>query len=261
MNETLVIPDCHVLPGQTLSRFDPLGELIVQRRPDHIVFLGDFVTLESLSHWDADKPLLMENRRYLNDIRAGREALQRTLAPLRALQDKQRRLKEKLYRPLLVWCHGNHEHRLYRYLEKYPALVGQLDLTKDLGLEEFGFHSVVPYKDYINLDGVLFTHAVINAAGQPTQGKYAVFRAGEICHNSVVFAHLHRKESVNFRRHGRDELIQCLSAGCFFEDTPDYARGGISATWSGVLLISHIDFGMFDVEEYSLERLRYEFSG
>ena len=52
---TLVIPDAHVEPDQDLIRFSKLGNFITEHRPDNIVFLGDFVSLDSLSAWDLGK--------------------------------------------------------------------------------------------------------------------------------------------------------------------------------------------------------------
>lgn len=254
MTRTLVIPDAHVAPDQDLYRFGVLGCCIESLRPDNIVVLGDFVSLDSLSHWDQDKPLIMENRRYHRDIEAGLDALELMTRPMKTLQEKQRRNKEKIYRPRMVWCHGNHENRLERYLEKIPELHGQLSIEADLELAHFGFTEIVPYKEFAEIEGSWFTHAVMNGAGAPAQGKYAVFRAGELCSKSVVFGHLHRKEMVNFRRHG-SPLIQVVSAGAFFDETPDYSKGANSARWFGTLLLHHTGEGTFDIDEYSMERM------
>ena len=62
MNKSvLVIPDGHVDDIQDLSRWAYLGNLIVERKPDMIVQLGDFVTVGSLSHFDMNKKRKMEN--------------------------------------------------------------------------------------------------------------------------------------------------------------------------------------------------------
>jgi hypothetical protein len=257
---TLCVPDAHVLPGQDLSRFAHLGRLIEDHRPDNIVLLGDFITLEALSHWDLGKPLLMEDRRYCKDIEAGVQALALSLEPMFALQAKQRKNKERLYKPRLVYCIGNHEDRLSRYLEKHPQLVGQLDVAEDLGLREFDFTDVVPYRSYLEIEGVQFTHAVMHGSAQPYGGKYAVMRSLEASAKSVVFAHLHRKEAINLKRHGDNTLIQGLSCGAFLDEIPEYARGGLTPWWLGTILLQHTEYGRFDVAaEYSMERLRHEY--
>lgn len=252
---TLVIPDAHVSPNQDLTRFKKLGKLIVDRKPDRIVSLGDFLTLESLSAWDLNKQGTMEGRRYQADIESGRNAITLMFSPLFEFQEKLKRNKEKLYKPHKVFVKGNHSNRLDRYLETKPELKSHLSIEKDLQLKELGFDQIVEYKDYVEFDGVLFTHVPMNAAAQPISGKYAIHRAAEMTHKSLVYGHSHCKASVNFFRHGAENITQILNAGAFFEHTDDYIYGGLNSYWRGLLLLKHWAEGRFDVEEISLERL------
>jgi hypothetical protein len=252
---SLVIPDAHVGPDQDLTRFEKLGRLIVDRKPDRLITLGDWVSLDSMSAWDLDAPGRMENKRYYEDIAAGRAAIELTVGPLRELQEKQRKNKEKIYKPQQVFIKGNHCNRSDRYLEKHPELRQHVDVVRDLKLIESGFTDIVEYKDMIEIDGVLFTHVPMNGAAQPLSGKYGIHRAAEIMHKSLVYAHHHRRENVNFFRHGADSIIQVLTAGAFFDHTESYSYGGALAYWPGLLILSHWAEGRFDVEEISLERL------
>lgn len=243
---TLVVPDAHVGPEQDLGRFDKLGALIAERQPNNVVFLGDFVTLESLSNWDQNKSGIMEGRRYIEDIEAGKEALRRTTEPLKKCTG---------YAPRLVFIYGNHEKRICRYLETKPELRHHLDLNIDLGLAGYGITDIVDYRESIEIEGVLFTHAPQNAANQPVSGKYAVHRAAEMTAKSIVFGHTHRKEGINYKRHGSDQLTQVATAGAYFEHTDSYAVGGLNSYWRGVCILTHWAPGRFDTEEISLERL------
>lgn len=256
---SLVIPDAHIEPGQDLSRFEKLGKLIVERKPNRIISLGDFVTLSALSNWDLSKAGVMENRRYSLDMEAGKTAINLMLSPLREVQEKQRKAKEKIYKPRLVFIKGNHCSRLPRYLETKPELKDHLDIDKDLQLVENGFTDIVEYRDYIEFDGVNFTHAPQNAANQPVSGKYAIHRAAEMTAKSLVFAHSHRREAVNYYRHGSHNLTQIYMAGAFFEHTESYAYGGLNAYCRSCAILTHFAEGRFDVEEISLERLHRMF--
>lgn len=242
---TLVIPDCHVGPDQDLSRFTKLNALILDKKPTNIVFMGDFVTLESLSNWDLNKAGVMEGRRYRLDIEAGLEALKLTLNNVK-----------QSYDPTIIYIHGNHETRLDRYIEGKPELKEHLDLNKDLKLKEFGIDIIVPYREYYVIEGVQFTHSPMNAANQALSGKFAIHRASEMTQNSLVFAHSHRKEYVNFYRHGSDDIVQVMMCGAFFEHTDSYAYGGLNAYWRGCMILNHWKSGRFDAEEFSLERLQ-----
>lgn len=255
---TLVIPDAHVAPGQDMKRFSSLGNLIIDRRPDVIISLGDFATLESLSAWDQGKAGKMEGRRYSEDCKACISAIDLMLSPLRRLQARQKKAKEPIYAPRIVFIEGNHEDRIERYVSTKPELSEHLDIEKDLQLEESGFTDFVPYRGFIEIEGVLFTHAVMNAANQACSGKTALSAIAQSVSKSVVIGHLHRFEAVNHYRHGADDIIQIVSAGGFFEHVDDYADGGLNAYWRGVLLLHHIQDkpGRFDLEQISIERLK-----
>lgn len=242
---TLVIPDAHVLPGKDLDRFYALGRLIVERKPDNIVIMGDFVTLESLSAWDLGKAGKMEGKRYSEDCFCGKQAL----SIIKEAIDKAG------YKPNFVFVLGNHEDRLARYLATRPELDAHLDVVKDLELSRYGVTEIVPYRGFAELEGVLFTHAVMNAANQPVGGKTALAAIAQTVSKSVVIGHLHRFETVNHYRHGADDILQIVSSGCFFEGVEDYADGGLNAYWRGVLLLTHWKEGRFDIEQISTNRL------
>lgn len=109
MKTVLVIPDAHVTPNTNLRRFTWLANLIEDRRPDLIVQLGDFATMESLSHWDQNKRLLIEGRRIKEDLGSARQAWNEVETKLFSIQRQQRKSKTKLYQPELLWFEGNHE--------------------------------------------------------------------------------------------------------------------------------------------------------
>lgn len=254
---TLVIPDPHESPEyDSVARNESIGNLIVKRRPDRVVILGDFLSLDSLSAWDFDKRLVMEGRRYRGDVAAGNKALDAMLKALGKLQERQRTNKDKIYKPELVFCMGNHEHRLDRYIEKNASLEGSLNVTQDLKLHERGF-IVIPYGEYHQTEeGVQYTHCPLNDANQAPSGKYAIERVLELVATSTVFGHLHRWCAVDSNKHGAAGVLKVLACGCSFEHTPAYVKGASSRFWRGVALLHHHAAGDFDTEQISLTRLR-----
>lgn len=63
----LVIPDCQVKPGVPLDHMSWIGKLIVDKKPDVIVNIGDFADIPSLSSYDVGKKSF-EGRRYVDDL-------------------------------------------------------------------------------------------------------------------------------------------------------------------------------------------------
>ena len=258
MSKILCVPDCHVEPDTNLNRFHLVGDYIVKEKPTHIILMGDFVSLSSLSHWDNDKKLTMEGRRYTKDIQAANVALDNIMAPYQSYVDKCNTYwkigRDKVYRPTWIYLMGNHEQWFLRYVEQNPQMQGHVDIINDLALLRRGFQ-IVPYKRYIDVDDILFTHAPINAAGQPVGGKYALHRALELTAKSIVFAHTHRWEQAAIHRHAGGNLIQALTCGCFFDATPSYAEGSLHSYWKGLAVLRTYGKGNFDAEQISMSRL------
>lgn len=259
MSKTILpIPDCHVEPNQSQERFNKLGNLILDKKPDIILFMGDFVSLSSLSRWDSDKKLTMEGKRYINDITAANEALDLILKPyyhyLFKCNSYWKVGKAKQYSPKIYYLGGNHEYWLQRYVELNPQMEGHIDVPKDLKLQNRNIE-FVPYKKYVEIDNILFTHVPINAAQQPVGGKYALHRALELTAKSIVFAHTHKWEQTAIHRHAGGNLIQALTCGCYFEETPVYAEDCIHSYWKGVSILTTNGKGNFDAEQISLDRI------
>ena len=75
-----VLPDCQVKPGTDITHIINAGKYAVDKKPDVIVCLGDFADMPSLSSYDVGKKSF-EGRRYINDIKAAKEAMEAFLSP------------------------------------------------------------------------------------------------------------------------------------------------------------------------------------
>lgn len=163
-----VIADTQVKPNHDLSYLLHIGEYLADKRPDVIVHIGDHFDLESLSSYDRGK-LSFEGRRLKADIEAGHEGLQLLTQPIYKLQQSQKFFKKKQYKPRMVFCTGNHEHRYDRLADDMPELSGFVG-TETLGIESYGFE-VVPFLKPIEIEGIFFCHYLANPfTGKPYGG-------------------------------------------------------------------------------------------
>ena len=112
----LVIPDCQVKDGVDLSYLKWVGQYIVDKQPDVIVNIGDFADMPSLSSYDVGRKSF-EGRRYKTDIDVTHRAMDMLLDPMRTYNERQRRNKEKQYKPRMVLTLGNHEERISRAID------------------------------------------------------------------------------------------------------------------------------------------------
>lgn len=79
--KVIIIPDQHAHPLFDNDRFDWLGRLILDLKPDEVWNLGDAADLPSLSSYDKGKRS-MENRRYKADVESSIDAQTRLWAPV-----------------------------------------------------------------------------------------------------------------------------------------------------------------------------------
>lgn len=250
----LVVGDAHVGADDPLVRFDYANELIMDKRPDKIIIMGDFLTLNCLSAWDMNKRMKMEGRRYFDEIVQGNEALDRMFHGLNIDNQRLRKNKKKLYIPDIIYIEGNHEDRLTRYMESDPTFQGTVSIPKDLQLAERAI-KWVPYREYYHHNGIAFTHIPHNSV-KPVSGKYHVHKAMDCTIQSVVYGHTHKLETACRHVPGMKHLQQVLSAGCFFEHDEEYVHGLITNYWKGLILLNNYKEGRFDIATYSLGRMR-----
>jgi len=238
---TLVVGDVHISAGQNMHRAKILGRMIEDVKPNTVVFIGDLLTFDSLSAWDRDKRLKMEGRRYVKDIDAGKKFLDIVDSNINTAS------------PDYVLTEGNHETRLWRYLEYNPVLKGQIDYVKDLDIAHW---TVVDYGKYWRHKGVSFTHVPINESGRPVSGDAACKRSLSICNDNVLFGHTHKLASCSIHRHNGAHLTQAVNVGCFFEHIDDYALGSVTSYWRGLVLVDHYKHGSFNWNPIRLGKLR-----
>lgn len=225
--ETLVIGDAHVAPGQTLRRWEALRRFIVRRKLHRIVFIGDLVDMASLSRFDAAGSKAMEGLRIRQDIDSGLAAVKVLLDGLPHMQ--------------VVYIEGNHEERLQRMYAEHPKLEGTIDLAGEFasaaGGHDFTF---TPYREYFALPcGLLFTHIPHNAM-KPIESVAGARKVLQHMAKSVVYGHTHQLDFASLARNGAEQ-IHGLNVGCFIEPQhdPAYMQGKIKNWWRGVVVVRH----------------------
>jgi len=116
MGKTAVVFTCaHTKPEVSNERFDLLGKLLYDVKPDYVVDLGDGVDMCSLNSFDTRRPEMIVAQNYERDIDCYNDAQER----LRHEFSKHRKKK-----PTFIGFEGNHEHRIKTALEHDPRLHG-----------------------------------------------------------------------------------------------------------------------------------------
>jgi hypothetical protein len=219
--------------------------------------------MESLSYFDKNKRLLIEGRRVRHDLLAAAEAWRIVEDHIGTKQDQQRRMKQKIWKPELLWHLGNHEDRVNKWMESVPEMEGMFDIisSMDFNLRLYSNVEVVPWKAMVAREGVIFCHAPIGAAG-PISSKYIAARSlADVANSSIVFGHTHRKQFYSIARYTADgskcklRTTRALNLGCFFDVWPEYLIRNTPDMWQGVHVLHLLGNGELDVEEITMQRL------
>lgn len=251
MTNILVIPDTQIRPDNlelNAPLLDAVGKLIVERRPDVVVHIGDHWDMFSLSTYD----LTPRNRRTFDggevnaDFEAGVQGMEYLMAPLKALQAQQRTNKQKIYNPRKVFTKGNHDQRPDRFNE----LKGMIDIAGCL--EDFGFE----YYDYLEpcyIEDIAFVHYAANPLSGRPYGGTAEYRLNKMKTSFVQGHEQTFKYATEYLNNGR--AISALVGGsCYLHDEPYKGPQG-NNHYRGAFYLSNACAGVYDLEQISAQRL------
>lgn len=250
----LFIPDTQVAPGVNTDHLEALGHYIVDKLPDVIVHIGDHWDMSSLSSFDRPGSKTMEGQRYLQDIIAGNEAMDRLLKPMNDMNDQRRKNKQRLYKPKMIFCMGNHENRINRATEADAKLDGVIS-TDQFNLKEHGWE-VYPFLEVVNVDGINYSHYFVNPSGltgHPIGGTVA----NKLNHLSCSFSMGHQQTFQYGMKYGGDGgNMHGLVCGAFYSHDEDYLGPQKNKQyWRGVVLKNDVRDGAYDLCKVSMDYL------
>lgn len=249
----LVVPDSHSSPDTSNRRFSWLGQFILDNDPDIVVDVGDHADMNSLSSYDRGKKQF-EGRRYKSDIDASIEALKLTWKPLEDYNKQRKNIRKGQRRiPRKIITLGNHEYRIKRAVDNSPELDGVLSID-DLKFQEFGYE-VFPFKRPVLVEGIWFSHYYPSGTKGESISGFNI-ASNLLAKNSVssVCGHSHLYDHAIRARPDGSKLIG-LNVGWFGEDAT-FDDATESLWWSGLVMLKDVHEGVFDVEQWSMERIK-----
>ena len=240
----LIIPDSHAHPDHHNKRYEWLGHLITEVKPDVVIDMGDWWDMASLSSYDKGTKGF-EGRRYKKDIEAGLDAQDKMMSIIK---------KQKKKLPRFIRTLGNHEDRITRAVERDPVLEGTIG-TADLLSKEYGWEEF-PYLTPVEVDGVTYQHYFTSGImGRPISGERhaqtLILKQLSSCTqgHSHLFDYCVRTDVAGRKIHG------CV-VGVYQDYWADFA-GPANRMWNaGVVIKRDVYRGEYDLEHVSLKRLK-----
>ncbi len=248
MKTHLVIPDPHSHPDHNNDRFERLGRMVVDIKPDVVICIGDFADMPSLCSYDKGTKGY-EGRRYNHDIESAIDAQEKFFAPIRAA-------KKRL--PQFYMHEGNHEYRITRAIESDAAHLDGIISQEDLRFNEFGWE-VVPYNGStpgVNVvDGVAYAHYFTSGVmGRPIGGMHPAYQLITKQYQSCTQGHVHTTDYC-VRTNAAGHNIHGLVVGCYQDYHADWAGEANELWWRGVIVKRAVKNGEYDPEWISLKEV------
>jgi hypothetical protein len=253
---TAVVFTCaHVNPKVDNHRFNILGELLWDIKPDMVIDLGDFDDMASLNSYDTRYPKQIVSQSYQSDIEAGQNARER-------IWHRYKQNKKRL--PLRIGFEGNHEHRIKKALGFDPRLEGDKFGISFKHLQtDYWYDEYHEYKNdapaIVSYDGIAYSHYFSSGNyGSAISGTHHAYQLLQNKNASATCGHSH-KRSIYFKDGSLPSGIIGLVAGCYKGADETWAGQSNSDWWKGVVIKRNIDNGMYDPEFVSLSRLTKEY--
>lgn len=256
MQKHLIIPDSHAMPGINNDRFEWLGKLIIEEKPNKVINIGDFADMPSLCSYEKGKRSF-EGRRYKKDCEAVIDAQKRLFEPITQYKkSKKVSLNFELHMTL-----GNHdEGRINRATQLDPILFGTIGV-EDLKYAEFGWKTY-PYKEIVNIDGIFYSHFFTKGVmDSPISGTTATLGANIVkeMKDNAICGHSHLLSYCNAVLPDGRKIIG-LSSGCYFEHKVDYVSNKSQQEWwRGITVLTVHNKEIKDLTFISMESIKREY--
>lgn len=153
-------------------------EFLDDRKVDGLIFQGDQLDFECISHHTKGKPLYRLRGGFMRDVKGFEETV---LAPI------EKRLTKNTER---YWIDGNHERFAADVIEEQPELEGALDYKEILKLEERGYE-IFPLGHAIRLGKLNVIHGEVLSGLGNQGGVFPARKAVELYACNVLAAHSH----------------------------------------------------------------------
>jgi hypothetical protein len=236
-----------------LDHLEAAGNYIADHKPAVVVHIGDHYDMASLSSYDKGKKAF-EGRRYLADIEAGNEGLDRLMAPINRMNASRKRRGLRPYKPEKHVTLGNHENRVETLLELEPRMEGAVS-SEHFEFKKHGFQ-VHEFRRPVEIDGVWYAHYFYNRnTGKPYGGR--VHTRLNTVGFSFTMGHQQGLD-VAVKELGNGRTLRGLVAGSFYQHQEEYRGPQANNEWRGCIMKHEVKDGNYCLLELSLNYLLRE---
>jgi predicted phosphodiesterase len=248
--KVIAIGDLHDSPHiQNKERFRWIGKHIQNTKPDYVVQIGDFCTLDSCTYFipDDSYSARIDKPTFIKDMESLDEAMEDFAYGLG---------KSKVKKFITL---GNHEKRMWRYEDKNPTFYGMCQKEFYGICKKYGW-DVIPWGQYLMLGGVGFIHAPINPMGKEYGGEASERQIANKSKIDIVFGHSHRAQDNRVPKISdiKNDFTRVLNIGCALPEghIENYAKHSLTGWTYQICELEIWDNHIMEVKNISMRQLQ-----
>jgi hypothetical protein len=220
IQKTVLLPDIHY-PHYEQRVMDAVNDFIEDYDPDELCYMGDQISLDCISGWNKNRPLLKEGQRLLKDYDG---------FDYHVLQTHENITRPECRRTFMI---GNHEQRIEWYCQEHPELEGFIDIIRHLELKERGYN-IIPFNEIHNVGKLSVIHGFY-------WNKYHAAKTLEAFEGNVAYAHVHNPQMyAKVSPIDRKGYHTATSLPCLCNIKPDYKRNAPNFWINGFGIVEHL---------------------
>jgi hypothetical protein len=216
---------------------------------DGIIFQGDQLDMQNISHHTRGKPGLRSRSGYLRDVKGFERDI---LNPVEAL------LKKDCER---YWIIGNHEDWEQDLINEQPELEELIDHKRILDLDRRGYE-VIPLGHCIRLGKLTIIHGEILSGIGNQAGGYPARKAVQLYAGNVLAAHTHSPQVyTQVSPVDCDQKWQAYISPIVGACNPGYLRNRPTGWLNGFSLVELHSDGTFNLYLITIIKGKFSFGG
>jgi len=220
IQKTILLPDIHH-PYYEERVMDAVGEFILDYGPDEIVYMGDQMSLDCISGWNKNRPLLKEGQRLMKDYNNFNKDILEVHESLTGPDTRK------------IFMIGNHEQRIEWYSQIHPELAEFIDVTRHLNLPERGYE-IIPFNGIHKIGKLSVIHGYY-------WNKYHASKTLEAFEGNVVYSHVHNPQMyAKVSPVDRKGYHMATSLPCLCNIKPDYKQNAPNFWINGFGIVEHL---------------------
>lgn len=237
----LILPDFQV-PYQDNKTLKAVEAFMADHTWDELIWLGDFLDNEAISHWIVENLRQRETKRLKKMY--GEAAL--------ILDRHQKILRSKNPKAKFTMLQGNHELWAEKYVDSHPEVEGMIEPELVLDFEGRKIKFVRCYET-----GEVYTVGKANFHHGLYTNKYHAQKMADVFGINIYYGHVNDFQAFQKIVYGKDKMVEAQALGCLCVKDMPFMRGRPSNWIQGFAVAYFFPDGHYNL--YTVKIFKHRF--